>query len=61
MIQETPKIVNLNFKMIGDLNQTIALINRALNGTSIRGNATKATQSTLQMQIATAALNFIKT
>jgi hypothetical protein len=62
MIQETPKIVNLNFKMIGDLNQTIALINRALNGTSIRGNATQgnATQP-LQMQIATAALNFIKT
>ncbi len=43
MLMETPKMVFLHFESMGDLNQTITMLNAALNQTSTRGNSTATT------------------
>jgi hypothetical protein len=43
MLMETPKMAFLHFESMGDLNQTITMLNAAINQTSTRGNSTGST------------------
>jgi len=45
-LEETPKMVFMHFEITGDQNQTIQLLNQAINQTSMFGNMTTTTTTT---------------